>query len=76
MEKTQTEIGKIIKIGLAKKGLKQKDLAVFLGIKPQSISAWINGKTMPSAKYLLEVTKYLDIGEDVFPGQERKTSLH
>jgi len=75
MKPTQVEIGKAIRMGLAKKGLNQKDLASFLGISTPSVSLWMHGKTTPSYKYLQKMAEYLDIGEDIFPNQERRAKI-
>lgn len=75
MKPTQVEIGKAIRLGLAKKGINQKDLANFLGISTPSVSLWMHGKTTPSYKYLQKMAEYLDIGEDIFPNQERRAKI-
>lgn len=74
MKTPQNELGKAIRIGLARKGLTQKDLAKYLGISAPSISAWMSGKTMPSAEYLIKLTEYLDISENIFQCREKKTT--
>ena len=44
MKPTQVEIGKAIRLGLAKKGINQKDLANFLGISTPSVSLWMDAR--------------------------------
>ena len=35
----------------------------------------MHGKTTPSYKYLQKMAEYLDIGEDIFPNQERRAKI-
>jgi DNA-binding Xre family transcriptional regulator len=63
-------VGKSIKVALAKKGLKQKDLADLMGIKPPSVSALAgqkscSGETLEklAAALDLPVSEFIALGE-------------
>lgn len=77
MRTAQNDISKAIRMGLAKKGLRQKDLASFLGITEAAVSSWMIGKATPSYKYLLKTLEYLDIREEFLaqPEKEKKLSI-
>ncbi|AMA62652.1 helix-turn-helix family protein [Kurthia sp. 11kri321] len=53
-----------LKIILAEKGLKNKELADLLGTSPTVISNWINGTSYPTAVKLFELAHKLDVKVD------------
>ncbi|WP_326937505.1 helix-turn-helix transcriptional regulator [Flavobacterium sp. PL11] len=43
------------------KGIKQKWLALKLGVSEVTVSNWVKEKSIPSKKHLLKMSKLLDI---------------
>lgn len=60
-----------IKMGMAKAGLKTQGLADKLGVRRETVSAWINGHAVPNHKRQLEMcelfgvtmSKFMEWGE-------------
>lgn len=42
----------------------QKELAEYVGIRPQTISQYTKGETAPSAEHLLKIADYLQVSTD------------
>jgi len=42
----------------------QKELAEYLGVRPQSVSAYLCGESVPSAKNCLAMADYFDVSAD------------
>lgn len=55
-----------------KKGFSQKYVALTLGVKAPSVSAWESGKTLPSSENLVAVAKLYDVSVDFLLGRETK----
>lgn len=53
-----------LKIILAEKGLKNKELADLLGTSPTVISNWISGNSFPTTVKLFELAHELDVKVD------------
>lgn len=60
------DLGNIIRIGRAKKGWSQDDLAAFLGVHKQSVSRWEGGRAVPDGNTLVQIIKALDLTADLF----------
>lgn len=60
------DLGNIIRIGRAKKGWSQDDLADRLGVHKQSVSRWESGKAVPDGNTLVQIAKVLEIAADIF----------
>lgn len=45
-------------------GLTQRDIAKYLGVKPQSVNQWTKGKAYPKAEYLQKLARYLNTTQD------------
>lgn len=52
-------------------GLNQYELAVRMGVKQASVSAWETGQSYPTAKNLLKLSVILDCSVDELLGRER-----
>lgn len=52
-------------------GLKQYELAVRMGVKSASVSAWENGQAYPTAENLLKLSVILDCSVDELLGRDR-----
>ena len=61
MNRMNRHIGNVIKVMRTAAGMKQKDLALRAGIKPNYLSLVEAGKREPSLKILREIAKALDV---------------
>ena len=61
---TQAEIQKNLKEAIETSGIKQKELAEKLNIKPTQISAYKNGRKMPSIETLANLCVILKVTAD------------
>ena len=48
---------------LSRSGLRQKDIAVALGVSPQAVWLWAEGKGMPDGSNLVRLVKVLQAHE-------------
>lgn len=46
---------------LSRKGLKQKDLAEFLGTKPSTVNGWKETNRNPSSELIVRICEFLDV---------------
>jgi transcriptional regulator with XRE-family HTH domain len=60
------DIGNLIRIGRAKKGWSQDDLADKLGVHKQSVFRWESGKAVPDGNTLIQITNLLNLYGDLF----------
>lgn len=67
-------IGKLIEIKMAEKGLTQQQLANILGIKQQMISQWITGKSNPKTRTLNKIAKALNCSLKYFLNDNSQNS--
>ena len=67
------DIGHLIKDGLARKKMRQIDLARKIGKSPQQISDWIKGRKTPQVADFVKLIVELDIVTDLFPGYAKGT---
>ena len=51
-----------------KKGINQKSLAEMIGVYTKDISRWETGVRTPSAEYIIQLCKALDISADYLLG--------
>lgn len=58
---------------LASKGLKQKDLADFLGTKPSTISGWKAQNRNPSSELIVRICEFLGVSFEYLLTGEEKT---
>ncbi|MDR1639951.1 MAG: helix-turn-helix domain-containing protein [Clostridiales bacterium] len=49
---------------LTEKGLKQNDLATYLGVPPARLTNWIHGRNIKYQQYLPEIAQFLGIATD------------
>lgn len=58
---------------LVEHGLKQKDLAVYLGIKPQAVSLYCTGNTYPDIHTLIRIAEFFAVSIDyLITGQKEE----
>ena len=57
---------------LETKGLKQKDLADFLGINPSVVNAWKKRGTNPPIEYAIRICSFLNVNIFELLGEESK----
>jgi transcriptional regulator with XRE-family HTH domain len=62
------EIGSHIKALLAFKGIKQKDLAKYLGVTDNTISYFCSGSRVPNAEQIIKIAEYLEVSADYILG--------
>lgn len=61
---------------LNKKGLKQKDLALYLGTKPSTVNGWKEPNRNPSSELIVRICEYLDISyEYLLTGKENAATI-
>lgn len=53
-----------IRIRLAELEIKQQDLAETLGVTKQTMSAWVNGRALPTLEMSFKIAKVLDCKVD------------
>jgi putative transcriptional regulator len=53
-----------IKIRLAELEIRQQDLCEKLGVTKQTMSLWVNGKSMPTIETIFKIAKLLDCKVD------------
>ena len=68
MEDYKIEIGKRIETALAVSNKKQKDLAEYLDITPNTVSYFCSGKRTPNTEQLIKMSKYFGISADYLLG--------
>lgn len=68
MEDYKMKIGKRIETALALSGKKQKDLAEYLGILPNTISYFCKGTRTPNTEQIIKIAKFLDVSADYLLG--------
>lgn len=49
---------------MEKNGTTQKELAVFVGVRPQTLSLYTTGETQPNVDKLLKIAEYFDVTTD------------
>ena len=52
-------LGKSLEIALIKKGIKKKDLAVQMEVKPQQVTQWVRGSI--SKSHLVNICDFLEM---------------
>jgi len=70
------QIGERIKTLRHSQGLQQNDLVKILNISQASLSAYENGKKLPSIDLLVDISKYFDVSLEWLCGLEPKIPLH
>lgn len=68
MEDYKIEIGKRIETALAVSNKKQKDLAEYLDITPNTVSYFCSGKRTPNTEQLIKMSEYFGISADYLLG--------
>lgn len=68
MKDYKTEIGKRIEKALAFSDKKQKDLAEYLDVTPNTVSYFCNGKRTPNTEQLIKMSEYFGISADYLLG--------
>lgn len=68
MEDYKIEIGKRIETALSVSGKKQKDLAEYLGILPNTVSYFCKGTRTPNTEQIIKIAKFLDVSADYLLG--------
>lgn len=61
------EIHKAIQEGIARKRLMQNEVAKKMGVTKTAISKWVSGASKPDAIKLIEIIKFLEIHDLLFP---------
>lgn len=61
-------IGQRINSALAKKDLKQKDLAQHLGVTDNTVSYFCSGNRTPNTSQIIEIAKFLEVSTDYLLG--------
>ncbi len=68
---TKKIIGQRINAALAKKDVKQKELAEYIGFAPNTentVSYWCSGKRTPNAEQIIKISKRLNVSADYLLG--------
>lgn len=61
---------------LNKKGLKQKDLAIYLGTKPSTVNGWKEPNRNPSSELIVRICEFLNVSyEYLLTGKEVSTPV-
>lgn len=61
---------------LKEKKCSQADLAKFVGVKPNTVSDWINKETSPKIEHIYAIAKYFNVSLDyLFYGTETSNSI-
>ncbi len=68
MEDYKIKIGKRIETALTLSGKKQKDLAEYLGILPNTISYFCKGTRTPNTEQIIKIAQFLDVSADYLLG--------
>lgn len=68
MEDYKIKIGRRIETALALSGKKQKDLAEYLGILPNTISYFCKGTRTPNTEQIIKIALFLDVSADYLLG--------
>ena len=68
---TLTKITELLKA----KGLQQKDLTSFLGVKNSAYTDWKAGKSKSYIKYLYQIAKFLDTTPEYLKGESKKIDI-
>lgn len=63
---SRSRISEVIRKGIEKKKIRQRELAKTLGVTDSLITSWVNGRAIPSTELLLRLTVYLDIMPELF----------
>lgn len=63
---SRSRISEVIRKGIEKKRIRQRELAKTLGVTDSLITSWVNGRAIPSTELLLRLTVYLDIMPELF----------
>ncbi len=58
------EIGKRIREVRLERKLSQNQMADLLSVSQDTISLWENGKSVPTAEYLIEISKNFNVSTD------------
>lgn len=61
-------IGKSIKVGMALKDMDYADITAIMGVSRQTLSAWVNGKSMPSMNAVGQLSEIFNAKVSVFIG--------
>ncbi len=62
------EIGKRIRELRLERKLSQNQMVDLLSVSQDTISFWENGKSLPSAEYLIEISKNFNVSTDYILG--------
>lgn len=68
MEDYKIKIGKRIETALTLSGKKQKDLAEYLGILPNTISYFCKGTRTPNTEQIIKIAQFLNVSADYLLG--------
>ena len=68
MNCNENTIGQRINTVLAKKNIKQKDLASALGVTDNTISYYVSGKRIPNTERIIKISKFLNVSSDYLLG--------
>lgn len=71
---TKKKIGQQLNNALAKKDVKQKDLAKILGVSDNTISYFCSGARVPNTEQLIKISKALDVSTDYLLGLTPNTT--
>jgi len=73
----QEKIGKFIRKIRKDNNLSQKDFAIKLGVTPQAVSKWENGKNLPDMAVLKEISLEFNVNiDDIINGEFNDYSCH
>lgn len=65
-----------LKALLKSQGKKQSDLAQFVGVKPNTVSDWINKGNSPKIEHLCRIAEYFSVSLDFLLTGKEATSSH
>lgn len=64
LERYEAHFAATLRALMAEHGTTQKELAAFVGIRPQSLAQYYAGETTPNGEKLLKIAEYFDVTTD------------
>ena len=76
MDDYKIKIGKRIETALAVSRKKQKDLAEYLGILPNTVSYFCKGTRTPNTEQIIKIAQFLDVSADYLLGLSEAMTIN
>lgn len=68
------DMGKRMQMLMKEKGYKQKDISALMNVSPQTVNAWVQGKTAISLDAMVPLCEILDCDMDYLAGRIERTN--